>query len=497
MECFEGNDFDHEKYESKFYGDYKIKSKKAILNNNNNNITNEEKSVKNESTSKETSKENQEKATNENNNDNSKISTTANNINNNKKLDVVIENIQVQANNSKNISNIEILASNGVSEKPPLEINAVIANDNKRTFPNFKESYTDTDLRIIKKPKEDHYFSKKQLIFDPFNTDFEELFGFSSFLYQNHNEFMRSYLKNKNNDLCCLDNLSLKKPFKLSNHFYLINLGQFYFSKQEETKHQKTVPEELNGEAFFQINNEILCFGDGFTSYRMYKSFLNQGLLVYYYQSKVFIKEIDLTFYVVLPEDGIEHFHNNDLFFFHTNLNDLMSFIFQKIKDLQISESYFREYRFMQNKKCLFPTVLPGIIYEKILKKCGSNINLKANMEETYAKYFTSNNMTHSLCDSLEPLINQFFDSQLKKNNLPKMHLGDFFFGYNNPKINALVHLVKKNRNFSIMKLPEDLKLVFSNLSPFLKLKQKIPFNDLHDNKIPLPFKILRLYLIF
>lgn len=494
MECFEGNDFDHEKYESKFYGDYKIKSKKAILNSNN--LTNDEsKSAINESTSKDPSKENLEKS-NEVNNDNSKIPTPAINSinnNNNKKLDLIIENIPTQANNSINIPNIEILSSNGASEKQPLEINVVIANDNKRTFPNFKESFTDTDLRIIKKPKEDHYFSKKQLIFDPFNTDFEELFGFSCFLYQNHNEFLRSYLKNKSNDLCCLDNLSLKKPFKLSNHFYLINLGQFYFTKQAESKNQKNVPEELNGEAFFQINNEVLCFGDGFTSYRMYKSFLNQGLLVYYYQSKVFIKEIDLTFYVVLPEDGIEHFHNNDLFFFHTNLNDLMSFIFQKIKDLQVNESYFREYRFMQNKKCLFPTVLPGIIYEKILKKCGPNVNLTTNMEETFAKYFNLNNMTHSLCDSLEPLINQFFDTQLKKNNLPKMHLGDFFFGYNHPKINALAHLVRKYRNFSIAKLPEELKLVFSNLSPFLKLKQKMPFNDLHDNKIPLPYKILRL----
>lgn len=365
----------------------------------------------------------------------------------------------------------------------------------KRTFSNFNENgINDPNLLGKKKIKEDHYYSKKNLIFEPYNMDAEELFGLNHSLYLNHNQFVTLFIGNKENNLSFLDSLALEKPFKLSNHFYLINLGHFYFTKQNDL-----AIENSNGEAILQFNNEeILTFGDGFCSYRMYKSFMNKGLLVYYYQTKVFIKEIDTTFYVLLPEDCLDQFHNNDLFFFHTNLNELVEFVFKKMKEIQTNETVFRPYRFMQNKRCLFPTILPEILYEKILKKnsIGNKRNLTLNLEDTYVKLVGMTGMTPSLCDSLEPLINQFFESQLKKLGLPKMHLGDFFFGYNHPKVNALVHLIKKNRNAS-SRLPESLKGIFTDLSPYLKLKQKLTYNDLQDNKIPLPYKASRLYFKF
>ena len=173
-----------------------------------------------------------------------------------------------------------------------------------------------------------------------------------------------------------------------------------------------------------------------------------------------------------------------------------MTLLFQKIQEKQKDELEFRPFRFLENKKCLFPTILNDIIYEKILKKYTSNhneFNVDANLNDTFKKFTNSLGVNNMICDSLEPLINQFFESQLNKFDLPKMHLGDFFFGYNHPKIQALVKLVKKNRTFSLNRLPEELKPIFCSLSPMLKLKQKLAFTDLQDMKIPLPYKCFRL----
>lgn len=361
----------------------------------------------------------------------------------------------------------------------------------KRPFPFFTEILINPGM-TQKKIKENHYFSKKPLIFDPFATDVEELFGLSHVLYLNNNDFVKTYIKNKDNDLSFLETLSLQNPYKICSHFYLNNIGQYYFTKKN--KLQKLVP--INNEDLKENEDfENLQFGNRFCTFRMYKSFLNTGLLVYYYQFKVYVKEIDLTFYVVLPEDGVADFHNRDLLLFHTNLNELMSALFLKIQEKQKGENSFRPFRFLQNKKCLFPTILPDIIYDKILKKYNNNsFDIERNLEETFKKFESEINSIEKIsCDSLEPLINQFFESLLSKYDLPKMHLGDFFFGYNLPKIQALVKLVKRNKNFSLNRFPEDLKAVFCNLSPYLKLKQKLAFSDLQDNKIPLPYKCLRL----
>lgn len=471
-DCFKVNDFDQETYENKIYGDYKIKSKKqpspliAPVNV--------------QSTTEATSHQ-----------ELSNLSLIQNppqsqpNLNTHKNENSIV-NGQIQTNN------LTIIATDvKQSIKYELSSENTLSNLTGIKRPASNEIMINAGGNY-KKSKENHYFSKKHLIFDPFSIDFEELFGLNHSLFQNNNDFIRAYVKNKDNNISFLEMLTLQKPFKVSSHFYLINLGTFYFTKQP-IQFQKGD----KGEITLKSNEaESLKFGNGFCTYRMYKSFLSPGILVYYYQYKVYIKEIDLTFYVILPEDGIGDFHNNELFLFHTNLNDLMTLLFQKIQEKQKDELEFRPFRFLENKKCLFPTILNDIIYEKILKKYTSNhneFNVDANLNDTFKKFTNSLGVNNMICDSLEPLINQFFESQLNKFDLPKMHLGDFFFGYNHPKIQALVKLVKKNRTFSLNRLPEELKPIFCSLSPMLKLKQKLAFTDLQDMKIPLPYKCFRL----
>lgn len=351
------------------------------------------------------------------------------------------------------------------------------------------------DVKInFKKSKENHYFSKKNLIYDPYSAEFEELFGLNHSLYVNHNEFIGNFLKS-GEDLSYIELLALEKPFKISSHFYLVNLGSHFFSKENLPNNNRIKQEN----SLAETESATLQFGNGFCSFRMYPSFLNPGILAYYYQLRIFVKEIGRTFYVVIPEDGVQHFHSNDLLLFHTSLNELMGMLFQKIQERQKGESEFRAFRFLENKKCLFPTILTDIIYEKILKSHNSaepEFNAGMRLQETFEKYNKIGQLNNNIvCDSLEPLITQFFESELNRLDLPKMHLGDFFFGYNHPKIQALVKLLKRNKNFTLNRLNEVLRNSFCDLSPHLKLKQKLAFTDLQDNKIPLPYKCFRLYI--
>ena len=489
-DCYKVNDFDQDTYENKIYGDYKIKSKKPAI------------SPLNDSK-------------------NQFLTTQTMDISNNKEMgnnisNQTVNNFLQQSLTSKKNDIVQSLTPNSINYVNPnhnilTDIKKVLKNEfpvddmiSLNNITGMKRIALNNDMMInaggnLKKIKQNHYFSKNNLIFDPYSTEPEELFGLNNSIYLNNNEFIKTYMKNKENDLSFLYTLSLQKPYKFSSHFYLANLGQFYFTKQQNYSNKMNsnndIPVKIKMDETDSL--ETLQFGNGFCTHRMYKSFINQGLLVYYYQQKVYIKEIDLTFYVILSEDGIMDFHNNDLFLFHTSLNDLMTCLLQKIQEKQKDENDFRSFRFLQNKKSLFPTILPEIIYEKILKKYKSNnnnnFNIDTSLQETFNKFLNHGIITNTICDSLEPLINQFYESQLSKYDLPKMHLGDFFFGYNHPKIQALVKLVKKNRNFSLNRLPEELREIFCNVSPYLKLKQKLTFTDLQDLKIPLPYKCLRL----
>jgi len=480
-ECFKVNDFDQETYENKIYGDYKIKSKKPAtplieakpqpqvflpqIQPISNDIHKETAQILSNFSKK-----------------NEKIEEKNDKIEKNNKIEKNEKNENF-AIIQTNTSNFELKTS----LKP--EFSSEILHNSSLNLK--RPSPTELFASSLKKIKENHYFSKKHLIFDPFSCESEELFGLNHSLYLNNNLFLLNYLKSKENNQSFLSLLSLQKPFKLSSHFYLSSLGDIFFSKSLRNSFDKN-PENLK-----KNDIETMQFGNGFCTFRMYKSFINTGLLVYYYQYKLYIKEIDQVFYVILSEDSIAEFHNSDLLLFHTNLSELMKNLLKKIQEKQKEETSFRAFRFMPNKKCFFPTILPEIIYMKILKKCSSNtpntLNIDLNLQETFNKLQIQNTIGNTICESLEPFINQFFESQLKKYSIAKMHLGDFFFGYNHPKIQALVKLFRKNKTFSLNRLPEELRDVFCNISPFLKLKQKLTFTDLQDMKIPLPYKCLRL----
>ena len=476
------NDFDQETYENKIYGDYKIKNKK---------LTSPSLDPQPSHPLKQPNELNPPKDLPNPNQTSDILPQTV--IQNSKKSENILDNLQ--QNGDKHINTVKNLAAD-IRQNLKYELHSETGSSNLTGIKRSASSMNDLTINAggnFKRFKENHYFSKKHQIYDPFSTDFEELFGFNQSLYQNHNDFIQFYLKNKNNDSINLELLTLQKPFKISSHFYLVSLGTHYFTRQPPN-----IPRTQKTESILTETEETLKFGNGFCTFRMFKSFLNPGMLIFYYQSKIYVKEIDKTFYVMLPEDGIADFHNNDLLLFHTNLNDLITPLFHHIQEKQKDETEFRPYRFLENKNCLFPTILSDIIYEKILKKCTSNqadLNLDLNLSETFFKFNTTIGMNNLVCDSLEPLINQFFETQLNKYDLPKMHLGDFFFGYNHPKIQALVKLVKKNRNFSLNRFPEELRQVFCTLSPLLKLKPKLTFTDLQDLKIPLPYKCFRLYL--
>lgn len=187
-----------------------------------------------------------------------------------------------------------------------------------------------------------------------------------------------------------------------------------------------------------------LIFGHGFSSVRLAKSFITPGITVFFYQTQLYISELNRMIFIVIAEDTVGGFLSKDLFLFHFDLDKLLKFISLKIEEKQIDQNNFRPYRFMKNKRAFFPCIIPEYLIEKVQKKIDQNyFDFESNLEETYNKYFVNNiNLDKGIAESMEPYINQFFDREIQKKGLPKMNIGDFFFGYYHPKIQLLSKLV-------------------------------------------------------
>jgi hypothetical protein len=136
-----------------------------------------------------------------------------------------------------------------------------------------------------------------------------------------------------------LNALELKVPLKIKS-----GLIYFKFGKMQKV-------------------NDALIFNNGFVSARKNFSMFEKGVLVYYYQTKIFFKEFNKDIYIMIPED------QQAKVFFDPDLESLMSFVQGKIlevnKDVTHSSSLQKHYNFLN----LFPHVENNFLYNHILQK--------------------------------------------------------------------------------------------------------------------------------
>lgn len=102
------------------------------------------------------------------------------------------------------------------------------------------------------------------------------------------------------------DYLELRKPYKISKNFYLMKIGMPYI-KQNLKKTSSNVMEIDDNESEEQgISPEEgeLCYNNGFVSLKLQKSCINAEMLVYYYQSVMYIKEVNQTVFIIIPADN-------------------------------------------------------------------------------------------------------------------------------------------------------------------------------------------------
>jgi len=262
-----------------------------------------------------------------------------------------------------------------------------------------------------------------------------EYFGITHPVVQSHIAFIKSFFKGK---MCyedtfqehCIDFLELIKPFKITKGFYICKMGLPFLTKSKQ-----------------MIRTDgIMDFYDGFVSQRKYASFINPGILVYFYQTILYIKEIGQMIFVVIPED------REDILLFHTNPVKLLEYVFLRIKQTKPATSSYRKYK-SQKKEFRFPDVCAITLKKRIL----SLAKLESNFDVLLEKLGQYQNLTSELPiqdpfyskaiklmtqDSIYDILENLFKTKIKTFNLrSKTKLEDFLFCLCHPKV-SLLHTI-------------------------------------------------------
>ena len=315
------------------------------------------------------------------------------------------------------------------------------------------------------------------------------LFGVAHPTVQANNKFIMQMLEksNKHENIIqekYIDYLELKKPFKIIKNFYIVKLGSPYYIQLEsgvlntslnsnqtgdnqivssnfsssimEIQTQKSnnssnymdieASELTSNKEQVQFNKE-LQFNNGFASIRLMKSLINKGFLTYYYQSILYIKELNRIVYVIIPED------NEDLLLFHVDIGKLCSFTKKKIEMKQDNSNYYVKYK-KQNKKYCFSMINHLFIIDKILILYKHESNFDMLLEKIYDTIVEGKKYEKDVIsklyynifanDNTMELLEILFHNKLKEYQINvAMDIGDFFFGFKHPKIQTLLQIAR------------------------------------------------------
>jgi len=267
-----------------------------------------------------------------------------------------------------------------------------------------------------------------------------EYFGLSHPVVQKHNKFLSHYLKkigfDSNTEKQMLDNyidlLELRKPYKITRNFYICKIGSPFFTEPKES----------------MVPAKHIDFYDGFVSFRQYASFLTPEVLVYFYQTVIYVKEIEQMVFAIVPED------NEDLVLFHTDPEKLMAFIFKKIELMTSQVKHFFKFK-KQSKRYNFPSVYTALLKQKILNYYKADSNFDSLLEKLYDIGIGKQRLdsdTNLLGQATEIAINEnlgeilqaIFNQKVRDWGLDiQMDLGEFFFGMKHPKVTALTNVAR------------------------------------------------------
>ena len=263
-----------------------------------------------------------------------------------------------------------------------------------------------------------------------------EFFGITHPLVQTHIAFLKSFFKGK---ICledtlqdsCIDFLELIKPFKITKGFYICKLGLPFLTTSQQGI----------------MNGGIIDFYDGFVSQRKYTSFINPGLLVYFYQTILYIQEIGQMVFIVIPED------KEDVILFHTDPVKLLEYVFSRMREANNEIVSYRKYK-SQKKEFRFSDICIPSLRKRVI----SLINIEPNFDTLLHKLGQYQNIT--LNPNEDPFFNQLkklqaqepiyeiledlFKSKISVYNIrSKTKIEEFLFGLCHPKV-TLLHTIFK-----------------------------------------------------
>lgn len=289
-------------------------------------------------------------------------------------------------------------------------------NDERDTFNKMEEEHP-------RKHKQDH---RKR---DPHKPQYEPelLVGLVHPFVQQTNKFIASKLGRElsENSLSekYLDFLELTKPFKIIKTLFLYKIGK---------------PYQVEKGAEIQFN-------DGFTSWRTYRSFLNQGLIVYFYQAVLYIEELKQTVYVIIPED------NEEMILFHTDIKKLFNFVLNLIMTKQKDIMHYVKYK-KTSKASSFVTISNEVLKKDIYTLMTIEKDSDILLQKLYSRFTESKKISefdrvfteNAFVDNAIAAADKIVKNALKNLNINKdLSLGDILFGLHHPKVAVMLKIVK------------------------------------------------------
>ena len=253
------------------------------------------------------------------------------------------------------------------------------------------------------------------------------LFGVTHPLIEQTNRFIASMLKEDTSPKVVaskyIDYLELREPFKIIKNFYIYKMG---------------MPYSIEKSSELQFNN-------GFASWRLYKSFLNKGVLVYFYQAILYLEQVKQTVYVIIPED------HEEMVLFHNDLGKLFRFISKLISEKQKDVMHFLKYK-KSSKKNAFVNVSNDLLrrdilnllmiepdFDILLQKMYERFGEQKKISDEYDKHFVDITSVESTIQVIESMVRK----KLKELEINRdLSLGEILFGLFNPKTDLLLKIL-------------------------------------------------------
>ena len=205
----------------------------------------------------------------------------------------------------------------------------------------------------------------------------------------------------------------------------------------------KTKLNDIDNYCENSIKSNKIFFNNGFTSVKLYKSFIKKGLLTYFYQTYLYVNSLNKFFYIIIPEES------QNSIFFHYDFNRLKEFFQEKIDLNQKEVNKFAKYSWISSKNNLFMNILNENIEKYIVHSFTSDKNLDTILQETYLK--SVNNQFCSISyelnlfqeHNIEDIIEKYLSTKLEFYKLSQISFAELFFGFLHPNLIELTSIMR------------------------------------------------------